>query len=133
MTTTKATLKPGQNGTKRLTEKYGSRLVCVRYKYDQTAGKRYVTVELIEEESDWTAPAEASKAAPTTAALSTALDQRVAVRVAYGETELRKKIKAAGGIWRPRHKLWELRRTDAIALGIESRIVGDAPESPGAA
>lgn len=50
---TTATLKPGQNGTKRLVEKYGDRLVSVRYKYDADLRKRYTTVELIEEESDW--------------------------------------------------------------------------------
>jgi hypothetical protein len=51
--TTTATLKPGQNGTKRLTDKYGERLVCVRYKYDEDKRKRYTTVKLIEEESEW--------------------------------------------------------------------------------
>ena len=29
----KVTLKPGQNGTKRLVEHYGDQLVCVRYRY----------------------------------------------------------------------------------------------------
>jgi hypothetical protein len=50
---TKATLKPAQKGTKHLEEKYGERLVCVRYKYDEKARKRFTTVELIEEESEW--------------------------------------------------------------------------------
>ena len=45
---TKATLKPGLNGTKRLAKKYGARLVCLRYKYDEDTRKRYTTVELIE-------------------------------------------------------------------------------------
>jgi hypothetical protein len=50
--TTKATLKPGQKGTKRLTDKYGERLVCVRYKYDAMSKKHFTAVESIEEESD---------------------------------------------------------------------------------
>jgi len=29
-----ARLKPGQNGTKKIVEKYGDALVCVRYRYD---------------------------------------------------------------------------------------------------
>ena len=33
-------LKPGQNGTKRLVEKYGDALVCVRYRYDEASRTR---------------------------------------------------------------------------------------------
>ena len=96
---TKATLKPGLNGTKRLTKKYGDRLVCVRYKYDEGARKRYTTVELIEEESDW-----ATKPSVPTREHPRSSSQRLAVQVDFWETELREKVKAAGGIWRPRHK-----------------------------
>lgn len=46
---TRLHLKPGQNGTKRLVQKYGDRLVCVRYRYDEVSGQRHKTVELIEE------------------------------------------------------------------------------------
>jgi hypothetical protein len=35
-----AHLKPGQKGTKRLVEKYGDSLLCVRYRYDETRGVR---------------------------------------------------------------------------------------------
>jgi hypothetical protein len=34
--------------------KYGSRLVSVRYRYDEPMRKRYKTIELIVEEADWT-------------------------------------------------------------------------------
>lgn len=47
-------LKPGQKGTKKLVELYGSRLVCVRYRYNEARQKRFKTVELIVEELDWT-------------------------------------------------------------------------------
>lgn len=50
---TKLTLKPGQRGTKKLLAKYGDRLICVRYRYDEQAKKRYKTVELIEDKQDW--------------------------------------------------------------------------------
>lgn len=117
---TKATLKPGQKGTKRLIEKYGDRLVCVRYKYDMTARKRYTTVELIEEESEWalTPPLSTQTPPPLPA-------PRLAVRVEYWETDLRHQVKKAGGIWRPRPKLWELGYEDVVALGLESRVVAD--------
>jgi hypothetical protein len=120
MPTTKATLKPGQNGTKRLTEKYGERLVCVRYKYDEGTRKRYTTVELIEEESAWVTE---SPIQPRMQ--SHPFSQYLAVRVEYWETELQEKVKAAGGIWRPRQKLWEMRCEDVVALGLESRVVAD--------
>ena len=117
---TKATLKPGQNGTKRLTEKYGDRLVCVRYKYDEGSRKRFTTVELIEEESD-----SAIKPSLPTKAHSHHASQRLAVQVDYWDRELREKVKAAGGIWRPRQKLWEMCYEDVVALGLESRVVAD--------
>lgn len=44
---------PGSNGTKKLVERYGERLVCVRYRYDEERRKRIKTVELVEEESAW--------------------------------------------------------------------------------
>jgi len=49
----KSTLSPGQKGTKQLTAKYGSKLVCVRYRYDSARMKRFKTVELIVDEQDW--------------------------------------------------------------------------------
>jgi hypothetical protein len=41
----KVTLKPGQNGTKRLVEQYGDQLVCVRYRYGKLKRKRYKTIK----------------------------------------------------------------------------------------
>jgi len=46
-------LKPGQDGTKRLVEKYGDALLCVRYRDDEQRGVRIKTVELIEEEKPY--------------------------------------------------------------------------------
>jgi len=42
--------RPGQRGTQKLVTRYGDRLVCVRYRYDAAAGKRYKTVEIIIDE-----------------------------------------------------------------------------------
>lgn len=50
---TRLHLKPGQRGTKRLSEKYGEQLVCVRYRYDDATKKRYKTVELIVDIAEW--------------------------------------------------------------------------------
>jgi hypothetical protein len=46
---TRLTLRPGQSGTNRLVERFGERLVRARYLYDEKAGRRLKTVELIVE------------------------------------------------------------------------------------
>ena len=121
---TTTTLKPGQKGTKRLAEKYGDRLVCVRYKTDQEIGRRYTTVELIEEESALQKDTKSNEIQQPTPG-----SHRIGLRVEYWEVDVREKIKAAGGIWRPRQKLWEMRYEDVIALGLESRVVEDFSDS----
>ena len=49
----KATIKPGQNGSKHYTRQYVDQLVCIRYRYDKRRQKRMTTVELIVNEQDW--------------------------------------------------------------------------------
>ncbi len=46
-------IKPGLPGTKKWVARYGSDLVCVRYKYDPEQGKRFTTIEIIVEEKSW--------------------------------------------------------------------------------
>lgn len=53
---TRAKLKPGQKGTKKLLAQYGDSLVCVRYRYDVEKRRQVKTVELIVSETDWTPP-----------------------------------------------------------------------------
>jgi hypothetical protein len=98
---TRLTLRPGQNGARKLTERFGKRLVRVRYRYDEVLRKRFTTVELIVAESDWTPRSRKPRATRPP-------DEMAYVRVAYGEEDLRAKLKALGALWRPRHKLWEL-------------------------
>lgn len=50
---TRLTLHPSQRGARQLFAQYGDRLLCVRYRYDEQQKKRFKTVELIVEESDW--------------------------------------------------------------------------------
>jgi hypothetical protein len=47
----------------------------------------------------------------------------VAVRIGYSETDLRERIKTAGGIWRPRQRLWEVDWKTVRELGLQSRVV----------
>lgn len=107
-------LAPHAPGSKQLAERYGDALVCVRYWIDESARRRYTTVELVV----------AERALPIQAS------PEVLVRIAYGETDLRKQVKAAGGRWDSRLKLWRLPGAQAKSLGLQQRIVnsdqGDA-------
>ncbi len=47
------TLLPGQSGTKKLLNKYGEDLVCIRYRYDEVQNVKTKTVELIIEKAPW--------------------------------------------------------------------------------
>ena len=102
------TLAPGQKGTKKLLNRYGPQLLCVRYRYDEQLRKRFTTVEIIVEESAWSPPE------PPTI---------VGVRVALQETALQRQIKQAGGRWNARQRVWEMSYDQAMALGLSSRIV----------
>jgi len=110
---TRLTLRPGQNGTKKLHDRYGERLVRVRYLYDPQAGRRLKTVELIVESIAW-------RPRPRRARRSD--DEIVAVRIAYQEAELRERAKRLGAVWRPAQKLWEISWRDAKRLGISDRV-----------
>lgn len=107
---TRLTLRPGQNGTRNLLERFGKRLVRVRYRYDEERRRRYTTVGLIVAESDWAPRARTP-------------EDMVYVRVSYSEEGLRAKLKALGALWRPRLKLWELPWGVARGLAIEDRVV----------
>ena len=111
-------LKPGQKGTKQLLEQYGDRLVCVRYRYDPSRGKRLKTVELIVAERDWQ-PRRPPRLAP---------GRPVSLRIAFAEVELRRRVKQAGGTWDADRRAWQLPYNRAVALGLGRRVI-DAPAS----
>jgi len=111
---TRLSLAPGQNGTKKLLAKYGDRLVCVRYRYDAERKLRHKTVELIVETAPWSPRARNARRDP---------NDMVAVRIAYSDTDVRQRIKTAGGIWRARQRLWEVDWKTVRELGLQSRVV----------
>ncbi len=100
------------NGTKKLLASYGDRLICVRYRYDAERKLRHKTVELIVETARWSPRARNARRQP---------GDMVGVRVAYAEADLRERIKAAGDLWRFRHKLWELDWRTVRKLGLQER------------
>jgi hypothetical protein len=117
---TRLILKPGKKGTKRLTEKYGDALICVRFRYDVARRKRFKTVELIEEEADWTPPP------PRFAG-----NDIVPIRIAVSDMALRQQVKTAGGKWVPEEKLWYVRYGSVAGRALEKHIYIDNLDNKG--
>ena len=111
---TRLSLAPGQNGTKKVLARYGERLVCVRYRYDAARKVRHKTVELIVETTPWRPNRRNPRREP---------EDMAAIRIAFSETALREQIKAAGAMWRPRHRVWEVDWKTVRELGLQGRVV----------
>ena len=118
---TRLTLKPGQKGTRRLSEEYGDRLVCVRYRYDESRKVRFKTVELIVGERPWVY-CRPWRPIP--------FDQKVLVGIQYGERELGRELRASGGVWRPAQQAWEVKYQVAERLGIEGLVIMERSPRP---
>ena len=111
---TRLKLKPGQNGTKKLVKQYGESLVCVRYRYDETSGMRFTTVELIIKKSKWTPPAKKYSD-----------DALVPVHIGFTDIASREKAKEARGRWDPEAKLWFIRYGNIKGTSLEKHIILD--------
>lgn len=109
----KATIKPGESGSKKYLRQYGDRLVCVRHRIDKTRGKRLTTVELIVEEQD-----HFSESGHSYCALKP-------LRIGFSENELRETMKQAGAFWDGKRKVWLLQHGKILELGLEDRIVNE--------
>jgi hypothetical protein len=102
------TLQPGEMGTKQFLNKYGDRLVCVRYRIDKQQQKRYTTIELVVDEKPYISQK------PTVI---------VWVKIMYSETELRQQVRAIGARWVSDSKVWEMDFEGAKKLGLKKRII----------
>lgn len=89
----KATLTPGQNGTKQPHKHYSDQLVCIRYRYDKSRQKRLKPVERIVDEQDWIP------------GVGIPPDRRVPIRIGLGESDLSEQVKQAGGYRNPEKRL----------------------------
>jgi hypothetical protein len=117
----KRKLKPGEPGTLRHVQQYGDNLICVRYRYDKTTHKRQTTVEIIVDEKPWYGSIiQSSK--PLAPSKKTA---DVYLKINYNETDLRARVKEAGGLWNVEKRLWLIARSKAKQLGLLDRIVGN--------
>jgi hypothetical protein len=103
------TLWPSQAGTLKLVRRFGSALVCVRYRHDATGLRRLTTVELVVDE------------APVASRQS---DRRVyGVRIGLHENELQARVKAHGAKWDKPAKLWRMRGRAIKLLKLYTRVV----------
>lgn len=102
-------LAPDQEGTQWLRKRFGSALVCVRYRRDEVAGRRYTTVELLVDEG----PIEPRRPA----------NPDVLVFALNDEVELRRALIEHGGIWLPSRRAWKIPRRIATRLRLQHRII----------
>jgi len=117
---TRLKLKPGQKGTKALVEQYGDALVCVRYRYDESSRTRIKTVELIVERKELK---------PSRKQQQKIEDETVVpVKIEYGERQLGKMARSAGGKWDPDVKLWYIQYGKIKGTELEQHIILDALE-----
>lgn len=90
-------LKPGENGTLRLVERFGDTLLCVRYRYDDIRDIRIKTAEIIVDERP-------GKGVPRIRETDTVL-----VQVPFTMRALRDRLKGVGAKWDPVQKIWRVR------------------------
>lgn len=115
MLRTRLTLKPGRPGTKKLLNEYGSKLICVRYRYDDERQTRCKTIELVIEEVPWPPPEpRLPRFAP---------DDIVHLRTLYSEERINDAIRNRGGTWHRPTRTWTLRYADTLSLRLTDRIV----------
>lgn len=101
-------LQPGAPGAKGLVERFGNALLCASYRHDSLRNCRQSTVEPVIKERP------------------TKLEKTAWICVAYSETNLRQRIKKAGGTRHPERKLWLLPLKTIKSLKLEARRVADA-------
>lgn len=107
------TLLPHQPGSAKYRSLYGDTLTAVRYRYNEKDKKRRITVEIVVDERDWE---KSARRKPP--------NRIVKVRIRFGETALGRAARSIGARWNREQKVWEMRYCDALALGLEKRIVG---------
>ncbi len=74
-------LQPGQPGAKKLLQRYGDNLICVRYHYDEEKMMMFKTIEIIVDNKPWQAD---TKKIPK--------NKMMTIRIAIDEIESRRKV-----------------------------------------
>ena len=100
-------LSPHQPGARKLAQKYGKSLVCVRHRTDAKGQFRYTTVELLVDKTT----------------VQPRSERIVLLKINFNEGRLRTVVRAAGGTWDPNSELWLLPRRVAGVLNLLNRVV----------
>jgi hypothetical protein len=111
------TLLPGEPGTKKLVKQYGEDLVCVRYRYD---AERNLTIKTVELVVDRRPRRKHPQYIPK--------NKRMPLRVEYGEVEIGRRIRAAGGTWNREEQVWKLAYHKVLELGLHDRLIPEGGE-----
>jgi hypothetical protein len=92
-------------------ERYGDRLVCLRYGIDEKRNKRLKTIEIIVVKNELKIGGRIP------------FNKIMRLRIQYGEIELARTVKGAGGRWNKAGKYRELPYGEVRAIGMEDRII----------
>ena len=106
-------LAPDQAGAKKLTRRFGSALVCVRYRHDTELGLRYTTVELLVEQAQL----------PATRARNTL----AYVHISHIDREVKAQALAEGATWDRTRQAWRMTLHAALRLGLHQSLLETHP------
>ena len=110
-------LSTGMPGTKKYLERYGEKLLCVRYRYDEKTQEQVTTIECeVNRKLYPKLNAEVQRK------LYSHPSRHVLEKVEYHEEELRRKIKMNGGIWIKDKRMWKIPYHKVYELDIKNRI-----------
>jgi hypothetical protein len=99
---------PNQPGAIKLARRYGSSLVCVRYRESMDGAIRFITIELLVDQVP------VIKKKPDA--------EIVAIQLNGNELELRQHLMASGAQWDPRARVWRIPRGLARRLRLMNRV-----------
>ena len=108
-------LAPHQPGAKKLAQRFGEQLLCVRYRQDTEAGRRYTTVELVVDEGPM----------PTDKRRSSF----VYLRIAFDDLAMRQAIRKHGGTWDNNRRLWRMHQDGVLALQLQNQVLRNLPDT----
>lgn len=100
---------PHQPGARKLAQRHGRTLVCVRHRHNLDGTVRYTTVELVVEQ------VRIQHRQPQ--------GQLVAVRLRHDEADIRRHLINSGGQWSQELTAWWITRATARRLRLLKRIV----------
>jgi hypothetical protein len=106
---------PTQAGALKLARRYGAALVCVRHRHDLEGNTRFTTVELVVEQ------------VPIGKMRQSVGENILNIHVAPTEYELKRRMRAHGGVWDHHTYTWLLSRTVAKQLGLLGRVIKTLP------